>query len=324
MIGTCWGTLGATRLAQRYFSRADAVARTDNNPQMLVAAGVSELSYYAGAAQWATMEKRAAELLPLAWDIGALGEWEAMQMIYCAAHLRHCGPGDVGARLSDVIELAEGRGNQLSAAWAQVVAAEHAWLDGAHERATTMATAAKDALVRGSGVAAGAVSDGLLSRIALDGGATERARTHALRGLSSTTNQPLLFVHESGTRYMAEVLLDLWERAIELGSSEASDLGHSAHTACRIQHRLGQQYLIAKPAGMRLRARLLFIRGKRKRAQALLDRALEQVRQLSMPLEEACILADQARLFATDPQARLAQLEQAQKLLTDGRYTRRL
>ena len=274
VIGAVCGAMGLESRAAWYFAQASEVSRRLGDAHAEVAAGVAECAHYLGAARWDLLSSRGDQLAVTARSIGARHEWEGLVLICAGGRLRHLGCPGVHGALSDALASATARNNDLSAAWCRAIRAECDLWQGLHEEAEADASSALPVILRGSGKAAAAVPRGVVVAVHLARGQFAAAAAEARQVLADLRGETLLFMHEPGCRLVADVLLDLWERAALAGDPNAAALRQQALAAVKLERGLAGRTPFARPAAARLTAKAVRIGGHHERARRRLTEAL--------------------------------------------------
>ena len=275
VIGAVCGAVGLETRAAWYFARASELSRRLGDAHAEVAAGVAECAHYLGAARWDLLAARGGALGATARAIGARHEWEGLLLIVMGGQLRNRGCPGVRALLSEALASATARNNELSAAWCRVVRGECLLWEGLLDEAEADATAALPVILRGSGKASAAVPRAVLAAVLLARGQLAAATAEARQVLAGLRGETLLFMHEPACRLVADVLLDVWDRALAAGDGQAGELRALALAAVKLQRGLAGRTPFARPAAGRLTAKVLRIGGHAERARRRLGEALE-------------------------------------------------
>jgi hypothetical protein len=274
VIGAVCGAVGLESRAGWYFARASELSRRLGDPHAEVAAGVAECAHYLGAARWDLLATRGEALAATARAIGARHEWEGLVLITMGGQLRHLGCPGVRAALGEALASATARNNDLSAAWCRAVRSECDMWQGLLEEAEEEASTALPVILRGSGKASAAVCRGVLAAVHHARGDAAAAAAEARQVLADLRGETLLFMHEPGCRLIADVLLDLWERAQVAGAPEAATLRKQALAAVKLQRGLARRTPFARATAARLTAKVLRIGGHPERARKRQTEAL--------------------------------------------------
>jgi hypothetical protein len=155
-------------------------------------------------------------------------------------------------------------------------------------------------MLRGSGKASAAVARGVIVAVHHARGQLAAAGAEARQVLADLRGETLLFMHEPGCRLIADVLLDLWERAALAGDAGAAAVRKQALAAVKLQRGLAGRTPFARAAAARLTAKAVRIGGHHERARRRLTEALALA--TSFAIERGLIELELALCCApTDP-----------------------
>ncbi|HEX6836449.1 MAG TPA: hypothetical protein VF334_07730, partial [Polyangia bacterium] len=185
-------------------------------------------------------------------------------------------------------------GHYMSA-WATTLLALHELWKRHAERALELAEAARRDFRQDGGVAV-ANATAVCAAAHVLGGDRDAALAAADETLALLERGPLLYFMWPACDTTTSALLDLWQEARD--RDEAAPLRRRALRACRLARALGARSAIGKPIALRAAAAVALLDGRAGRARSLYQAAGERARALLLPIVEAQVGLESARLDA--------------------------
>jgi protein kinase-like protein/AAA ATPase-like protein len=296
-LGAAAGMVGLEKLAHRYFARARADADARHDPAAFAEAGIMEASHYYAGAQWDALDRSSERDLAIAESVGDRPAWEGLMLVTGGAALLRGRLDDAATRLEKVRGSAGARAGHYMNAWATTLLSVHELWRRRADSARELAAAARRDFRQDGGVA---VANATAVRAAawVLTGEREAAIAEADETLALLERGPLLYFMWPACDTTMSALLELWQTARD--RAEAGPLRQRALQACRFARALGARCAIGKPIALRAAAAAALLDGRTDRARSLYRAAGERARALLLPIVEAQVGHESARLDADE------------------------
>jgi hypothetical protein len=313
-LGFVAGTARLGSLSRHYFARAQRGATRLGDARERGLALYFEGMYAIGLGFWERsrdLGDRAAAILD---EIGDAHEAEVARTIAAHGSFYAGQLEEAQRRIAAVLATARRRENAQHTSWGHFLCARTELVRGRPREALELARHAQTLIRDLPDALSNVMLEGTLALSALFAGETDEAQAacHRLvarlaRGEWPATGQCL-----DGVGAAADVLLCL--REARLPHCELPRFEEDLDRAVASLRRFALVFPIARPAALRTRARLLHDRGRVAAARRAWQRSARVASRLRMPLEEARVHLDLARVDA-DPRAREAHWQRARALL---------
>jgi tetratricopeptide (TPR) repeat protein len=295
-FGFVVGTAGLRRASGHYFQRARQIAHDAADQRGLALALYLEAMHHIGIAGWDAARTLAEEAARKFDSIGDAHEAEIARTI--GSHSYHyTGQLELAeAEIERVRRTATRRSNAQHIAWTQFMRSRILILRGRPDEAVELCREAAILLDPLPDTLSNVMLDGTLARALLYCRQYEEARvacrrlgTRIARGEWPATGQCI-----DGIGSAADVLMALGEQE---GWRNRS-LAHEADAALAALARFARIFPIGRPVLLRCRARRLARVGRHAAAERVWRRGLEEARRRVMPIEEAMVHLDRARILS--------------------------
>jgi hypothetical protein len=313
-LGFVAGTARLRPVANHYFTRAHRGADRLDDPRARAIALYFEAMHGIGLGLWERTRELADRAAALLDQLGDAHEAEVARTI--AAH-GFFYAGDVekaDRRVVDVLSTATRRANAQHSCWGRFLLARSEVARGRPREALGLARSAQVLIRDLPDALSNVMLEGTLAQAALYAGEVEEAHAacqrligRLVRGERPATGQCL-----DGVGSAPDVLLCL--REARVAQSELPGFEEELEQSLNALRRFARIFPIAQPALHRCNARLLHDRGRESAARRAWRLSVRSARRLRMPLEEARVHLDLARV-APNAAARDDRLRSALGLL---------
>jgi hypothetical protein len=312
-LGFVAGTARVRPLSRHYFARAHRVADGTGDRRARAQALYFDAMHGIGLGLWEhtrSLGDRAASLLD---EIGDRHEAEVALTIASHGFFYSGAVDEADERVAAVLATATKRSNRQHVGWGRFLRARTELLRGNPEDALAMARSAHLLIRDLPDTLSNVMLEGTLALAAAHAHAPDdvRAACDRLLGRLARRERPATGQCLDGLGAASDALLCL----LEAGGGDADGtLEQDAARAFAALRRFARLFPIAVPAAQRSRARLLHLRGRHAAAQRAWRHSARAAQRLAMPLDEARVALDLARV-APDVGSRREHLDAATRLL---------